>query len=107
MLLKIDLTTFYTRGDERRFFQGLSDISAIKNIRGDGRGLVMTLNLRHLNKEMTRELIAILWRYSISLAPLAMLAGNKRFLWLKDERLYWYGSMFSINVSQHAETRSD
>ncbi len=94
MQIEISSPTFYSIKDERRFFQGLTEISAIKNVRGVGKSLVMTINIRYLNKVTTREFIAILWRYDISLAPLAVLAENKKFSWLKDERFYWHKSLF-------------
>jgi len=97
MQLEIGLTTFYSMGDERRFFQGLKDISAIKDIRGVGRELILQLDIRSLNKEMMRELIALLWRYGVSLSPLKALAiNNKRFAWLHDDRCYWYKNMFDV-----------
>jgi len=97
MQLEIGLSTFYSMGDERRFFQGLKDISAIKEVRGVGRGLILQVDIRSLNKEAVRELIALLWRYGISLSPLKVLtANNKKFAWLNDERCYWYKSMFDV-----------
>ncbi|BBE51950.1 hypothetical protein OYT1_ch2437 [Ferriphaselus amnicola] len=99
MQLEISLTTFYSIGDERRFFQGLKDIEAIKEIRGVGRGLIIKIEMKALNKEMLRELIALLWRYGISLAPLKVFASNnKKFTWLDDERCYWYKSMFETEA---------
>jgi hypothetical protein len=95
MLLEIGMSSFYSIGDERRFFQGLKDISSIKDIRGVGRGLILQVDIRSLNKESLRELMALLWRYGISLSPLRVLAANnKKFAWLNDERCYWYKSMF-------------
>ena len=94
MQLEIGLTPFYAKGDERRFFQGLSEIAAITDVRGVGRGLILRINVRSLNKETLIEFIALLRRYGISLAPLSVLAANKRFGWLKDERFNWYKNMF-------------
>jgi hypothetical protein len=97
MQLEIDLSVFYAKGDERRFFQGLSEISAIKDVRGVGRGLIIQVDIRSLNKEALRELIALLWRYGISLSPLRVLAENKKFVWLNDVGFYWYKSMFDTH----------
>ena len=36
MQIEITLTAFYAKGDEWRFFQGLSEITAIKDVRGVG-----------------------------------------------------------------------
>ena len=100
MQLEIDLSTFYSKGDERRFFQGLNDIPAIKDIRGVSRGLVVQVDMHSLSKDAMRELIALLWRYGISLYPLRVLANNKKFVWLSDEKFYWHRSMFDVPTEQ-------
>jgi len=81
-------------GDERRFFQGLKEIAAIRHIQGVGRGLLIDIDIRYLNKDALWDLIALLWRYEIPLTPLQELATRKRFAWLRDERFYWHKSMF-------------
>jgi hypothetical protein len=95
MILKIDLMMFYSKGDERRFFEGLSEVAAIKSVRGVGPGLEIQVSIRELNKDALLDLIALLRRYGISLAPLAPLAENKRFSWLQNERFNWHKNMFS------------
>ncbi|MNS03135.1 hypothetical protein D3C72_344630 [compost metagenome] len=94
MEIKIGLTPFYSRGDERRFFQGLDEVSAIKSVVGSGRGLFLDFDMRLLGQESLRDLIALLWRYQIPLEPLALFAERKKFAWLLDKRAYWYKSMF-------------
>jgi hypothetical protein len=94
MKLTIDLATFYSMGDERRFFQGLNDNPAISDIKGIGRQLECDLMLRNLNRDSLRDLMALLWRYGISLKPISVLSERKKFEWLNDERGYWHRSMF-------------
>lgn len=94
MQLAIRLESFYSEGDERRFFEGLADIACISNVRGVVRDLVFDLHTGRLGQEALRELIALLWRYGISLVPLAVLADKPRFAWLRDPRWYWSSSMF-------------
>lgn len=98
MKIIIDLTTFYSMGDERRFFQGLSENPSVSKVRGIGRQLEMTLTLNRLNKDGLRDLIALLWRYGIPLAALSGIAEKPRFAWLNDERCYWYKSMFGLSA---------
>lgn len=95
MLLKIELSSFYSRGDERRLFQGFKDIVAIRDVRGVGRDLLLDIEISSLNKEALRELLALLWRYGIPLAPLRVLATKKKFGWLNDPQGYWHGNMFA------------
>ncbi|MCD5329674.1 hypothetical protein ACFFU8_15245 [Chromobacterium piscinae] len=99
MKMQIRLTSFYSYGDERRFFQGLDEIDCIKNIKGVGRDLIFDINLNYLSKERLLELIALFWRYQIDLAPLRVLAErSKKFAWLSEECHYWHGHMYSRDV---------
>jgi hypothetical protein len=94
MNIKIDLVTFYSKGDESRFFHGLKDISAITGMTGVHRSLILKIDARILNNEMLRELIALLWRYSIALHPLRTLCKKKKFEWISDKKFYWHQNMF-------------
>jgi len=59
-----------------------------------GRNLMIDFDIRHLSKEAAWDLIALFWRYGISLVPLQELATKKRFSWLRDEKFYWHKRMF-------------
>ncbi|WP_147329595.1 hypothetical protein [Paraburkholderia sp. DHOC27] len=100
MQLEITLCTFYSMGDERRFFEGLNGIAAIKRIQGVGKGLEIDIDIRYLTKDAVWDLIALLWRYGIPLAPLRELAARKKFAWLSAERFYWHKSMFETRSSR-------
>lgn len=93
MKLMIDLNSFYSAGDEHRFFQGLDDNAAVSGYRGIARQLEVSIVLKRLNRDTLRELIALLYRYQIPLIPLAPLAKSTRFAWVEDERWYWHHSM--------------
>jgi hypothetical protein len=94
VILQITLSNFYSRGDERRLFQGFNEINAIRNIQGVGRDLLLDIEVAALNKEAMRELIALLWRYEIPLTPLRTFAEKKKFDWLNDSKAYWHDVMF-------------
>ncbi|WP_409279589.1 hypothetical protein [Pseudomonas defluvii] len=94
MEVKIKLVRFLSKGDERRFFLGLNEILAVKSCSGLGCFLVVKIDRRVLSNAMTKELIALLSRYGICLAPLSVLADSKKFSWIKDPGFYWYKSMF-------------
>ncbi len=98
MDVEIALGCFYSQGDERRLFQGLNEIKAIRSVKGVGVNLIISLEMRLLSKDALRELMALLWRYGIPLAPFYFLAERKKFAWLNDERGYWYKSLFDISV---------
>jgi hypothetical protein len=94
MQIEIHLSSFYSLGDERRFFRALEGITAIKHVKGVGRGLLIDIDLRYLSEDALRDMIALFWRYGIVLVPLRALASRKRYAWLSDEQAYWYESMF-------------
>lgn len=95
MEVEIDLPSFLTTGDEQRFFQGLKDLTAIREFQmNDGR-LLLRMEIRFLTRKASREFIALLSRYQVSLVPLRCLsATNKKFTWLADPHEYWHQSMF-------------
>ncbi|HEX8610330.1 MAG TPA: hypothetical protein VF800_03510 [Telluria sp.] len=94
MKLIIDLNSFYSAGDERRFFQGLSENPSVSGFRGIARQLEVTIVQRRLGRDALWELTALFQRYQIPLAPLAQLAKQERFAWLTDETWSWHESMF-------------
>lgn len=94
MILKIALGSFYSRGDEKRLFQGFEEITAIRDIKGVGGDLLLSVNIAALSKEQMRELLALLWRYDLPLTPLRVLAEKKKFDWLNDSQGYWREAMF-------------
>lgn len=100
MILQITLGSFYSRGDERRLFMGFKEIAAIRSVQGVGRDLLLDMDLVSLKKEEMRELLALLWRYEIPLAPLRGLAEKKKFTWLNDPQGYWYSAIFKDAPSQ-------
>jgi hypothetical protein len=95
MNLKIKLVTFYSNADESRLFEGLQSITAITDIKGVGRDLVMQLNVTILDDDMLRDLLALFMRYGISMYPLRELSRNVKFEWLNDTNAYWHQSMFN------------
>jgi len=94
MDFEIALGTFYSQSDEARLFQGLSEIGAVEELEGVGVNLIISLNIRLLSKDDLCDLIAVLFRYGIPLAPLYVLAEKSRFAWLNDKEAFWYKSLF-------------
>jgi|DEB19_MinimDraft_2_1074335.scaffolds.fasta_scaffold01189_4 hypothetical protein len=95
MQFEFNMPQFYSSGDERRFFQGLKELPPVKEFHRHRGRLVIRVEPRFLGKVMLCELIALLWRYDISLEPFCSIAfSNKKFCWLNDAQCYWYASMF-------------
>jgi hypothetical protein len=94
MLVKIKLSRFYSAGDEMRLFEGFKAVPAVRGVRGEGRDLLLDIRLKDLTSDAVRELVALLFRYKISLSPLRFLSERKKFEWLNNEKGFWYKSMF-------------
>jgi len=97
MIITIRSDEFYSDGDERRFFEGLRNISAVSSVKGIGVELFLDINTVKMSKNEMRELIALLWRYKVPLSPLSAFVKNKRFDWLHNKDAYWYAPMFKNN----------
>lgn len=91
MKIEIQLTTFVSHGDERRFFHALEELDCIANIKGVGRGLTFDLDIDSLTKAKLMDLIAVLYRYGIDLSFLNEIADiDKKYLWILDKNFYWH-----------------
>jgi len=97
MILEISLGMFYSRGDERRLFQGLGEISSIRKVRGVGRIILLDIDEGKIDDEEMKELIGLLYRYNISLIPLQIFSKKEKFTWLSNSVKFWYKSMFKEN----------
>ena len=95
MDLEIDLPSFLSGGDELRFFQALKDLTAIREFQVSEGRLLLRVEIRFLTRTASKEFIALLTRYQVSLVPLQFLSvTNKKFAWLADPGEYWHQSMF-------------
>jgi hypothetical protein len=106
MDVEIDLPSFFSGGDELRFFQGLRDLTAIREFQVIEGRLLLRVEVRFLTRTASKEFIALLTRYQVSLMPLQFLSvTNKKFAWLADPGEYWYPSMFG-DQTMPAEAKS-
>lgn len=95
MDVQIDLPSFLSPGDEQRFFQGLKDLTAVREFQVHDRCLLLRLEIRFLTRTACREFIALLSRYQVPLMPLRGLSvTNKKFAWLAEPGEPWHQSMF-------------
>jgi hypothetical protein len=95
MRFDIELPVFLSKMDEQHFFQVLRELVAIREFKKMDDGLALWIEMRYLNRKATSELIALMVRYGLPLASIGeALSRRKGFVWLKNEELYWYQSMF-------------
>lgn len=99
MEVEIDLPCFLSTGDQQRFFQALKDLTAIREFQVNDKRLLLRLEIRFLTRTASRDFMALLTRYQVSLVPLQCLsATNKKFAWLANPQEYWHSSMFGDQV---------
>src|SRR5450830_749147 len=94
MDVEIALGFFYHKKDEYRLFRAFEENKAVTKVEGAGVNLIISIEMKKLNKEELKDLIALLFRYQIPLAPFYLLADRKRFSWLNDPTKYWFDSLF-------------
>lgn len=85
MIVEIELgVLFFSKGDEARFFRGLTDNRAVKKVVGMGRGpgrpsvLALSIDARALTKDRLWDILALLRRYGISPTPFRGLARARK-----------------------------
>ncbi|WP_254426917.1 hypothetical protein [Herbaspirillum sp. VT-16-41] len=94
MDVEIALGNFYHPRDEDRLFRGFEENRAIKKVEGVGRNLILSIEMKKLNREELSDLFSLLFRYQIPLAPFYFLAEKKRFSWINNPAAYWFDSLF-------------
>jgi hypothetical protein len=85
--------TYYSSGDERAFFEWLRSIACIKDTKGIGRELIISLARTPSDDEL-RELIGLFYRYNIDMHQLAAFVSDANQIWLRKADSYWFERMF-------------
>jgi hypothetical protein len=94
---------FFSRGDEKAFFDWLQCISCVERVEGDLRHLRVTLKKKPSNPEL-REMIALLYRYRINMRPLAALKNDHNAAWFDaDSSNFWHVRVFGKPSRDHRE----
>jgi hypothetical protein len=82
--IRVALGSFYSKGDEARFFSALNELGAVKVLRGIGGSLQLQIDPEKLDRMTVRELLAVFRRYRLSCKPLIFLAQQEQFAWLRQ-----------------------
>lgn len=72
--ITLELGEFYSKGDEARFFAALEAVPAVKELKGRGTSLIISLALGQLKSEDLVELLAVARRYGLSRKPFKALS---------------------------------
>lgn len=86
---------FYSENDEAAFFEWIDKLKCVKNYEGKGATIYFHVSSKLVGEDCLRELLAIFWRYGISMRQLAIFDREEFSAWFRDPRAYWYGSVFS------------
>ncbi len=87
--------TFYSKEDENSFFKWLDSISCIKEIKGIGDTIFLTVNTKKPSNSCLREILAIFQRYKIDMTQLAVFLNDKNKEWFYDQKqAYWHKKVF-------------
>ena len=92
-ILKCHKTTFYSQLDEEMFVAGLKKISGVKNIKGRGWDLFLSVPSK-VSEKTLRELLGIFYRYKVDMRQLAQFTTEKNKVWFESPEAYWFTKVF-------------
>jgi hypothetical protein len=72
-----DGTVYWSEGDEQAHFEWMQRIPCVRDVRGQGTRVYLTIAEDDVSDEDVRELTALYRRYDGDTAQLARLNGNK------------------------------
>jgi hypothetical protein len=81
---------FYSPMDEDSFFAWLNKLISVKEIYGDGKDIVFSLENNDISDHDFHEMIAVFRRYNVDMRQLRILVNKKNQDWVKS----WEPSIF-------------
>ena len=85
---------YYSNHEESFIYGCLNEVDAITEISRDGAKLKLTVS-QPIDEASFRDLISLLMRYGVDMAPLTVLTTEGNRDWLEDPQAYWHEAMFS------------
>ena len=85
---------YYSHTDETAFFRWLKSISGVTRVIGKPDGLEVHLRSRRLSSAALYELIALHFRYGLSMRTLTQFETPANRNWFRSREKYWYKSIF-------------
>lgn len=86
--------SFYSPEDEAAFFSWAVRIPGVSRVFGEGREIVIVVRNSTPSETTLRELLALLYRYKVSMSQLAGFVSEKNASWFKCPEAYWYRKVF-------------
>lgn len=85
---------FFSHNDESAFFEWVEKIPSVKDCKGKGLSIFLSINNDEINEYDLRELISLFWRYGISMKQLSIFDREPFSHWFRDENAYWFVKVF-------------
>jgi len=92
--LNIPGPTFYSQADEASFFARLQSIPGVTHVTGERRSLIVTLRSARLSKAALWDLLALYFRYNISMEALARFETPQNTSWFREPKMFWHRKVF-------------
>lgn len=91
-MIKIDTSPvrYYSQLDEKSFFEWAIEIPCVKSIDGG----FLHIRSSRISERNLRDLIAIMYRYKLSMSQLQVFCNSSNEHWFKSEKSFWYKSVF-------------
>jgi hypothetical protein len=97
---------YYSRGDERAFFEWAKRMSCINKLEGSGPELGIHIRRRRISNACLWELIALFHRYDVAMGQLAQFENASNRAWFRNRKMFWYRAVFGKPPSQTAQSTS-
>lgn len=86
---------FKSMTDEAIFFEWLHRLPCVSHYEGQGNSLCIEVDPASVDELALRDLLALFDRYKIDKKQLIVFDRKKFSKWFRDERSYWYASVFA------------
>lgn len=91
---------YCSQGDETAFFRWLRSIACVRRVTGDMYELRIDVKQRRITNRDLHELIAILFRYQLPMAALAIFKSSRNEHWFADPSMFWFDAVFAAKPKQ-------
>ncbi len=103
--LECKKVVFYSPSDESAFFAWAESIPAVSSVSGRGRRILLAVDSRKISEESLRELLALFWRYSVSMKQLARFQNSRNASWFHATDAFWFTRVFGAGRPSRSRRR--
>jgi hypothetical protein len=89
---------FLSPGDEKAFFDWLSEIPDVDCVTGFGESIRIQMKTDFPEDDSLRELVALFHRFGVDSQQLAIFASDKNRIWFCRESAFWFQNVFGTRA---------